>query len=152
MSWVHDELWFSNEVARGCCPFAKDIYTSRYEEINYRCCTDRIAEGKIDSLRAIGGVDYSYINRNLTILFQGDSLTEQHFLGMLCFAWSTNLTVQLQQAQGIKRGRGSIWNGRIGLGNGSFVHLQYLRWDHPDIPEDDVYNRLQNPDFLILGG
>jgi len=152
VSWVHDELWFSNEVARGCCPFAKDIYTSRYEEINYRCCTDRISEGKIDSLRAIGGADYSYINRNLAILFQGDSLTEQHFLGMFCFAWSTNLTIQLQQAQGIKRGRGSIWNGRIGLGNGSFVHLQYLRWDHPDIPGDDVYNKLQNPDFLILGG
>lgn len=53
------------------------------------------------------------------------------------------------QGKGAKEG--TIWNGRVGLGKGIFIHLQYLRWDQPDFPKNE-YNKLQNPDFIILGG
>jgi hypothetical protein len=154
VEWVHDEVWFNKEVEKGCCPFAKVMYEPRYTKVNYRCCTERIAEGKIDFLRAVGGADYLQLNKNTTILIQGDSLAEQHFLGMICFAWSAhNMTVDLRRvSQERDHHPGTTWKAQILVKRYVVFNIQFLRWDKPQMASEEAYALLDNPDFIILGG
>eukprot|EP00577_Skeletonema_sp_RCC1716_P022127 CAMPEP_0113380528 /NCGR_PEP_ID=MMETSP0013_2-20120614/4810_1 /TAXON_ID=2843 ORGANISM="Skeletonema costatum, Strain 1716" /NCGR_SAMPLE_ID=MMETSP0013_2 /ASSEMBLY_ACC=CAM_ASM_000158 /LENGTH=222 /DNA_ID=CAMNT_0000262881 /DNA_START=363 /DNA_END=1031 /DNA_ORIENTATION=- /assembly_acc=CAM_ASM_000158 len=131
-----------------------------------RCCTSKVQQGEIDPLRAVGGVDYSPIlssKRNLTIFIQGDSLAEQHFLGMICYAWSANnLSVNLERLSAQKDvAQGTVWQANITENDSSFK-IQYLRWNQPRYPpsarlglastETVDFNLLAKPDFIFLGG
>lgn len=168
VEWVRDEAWFENQVRRGCCPFAKTLYQGRYANVENRCCTSKVQQGEIDPLRAIGGVDYSPIlssKRNVTIFIQGDSLAEQHFLGMICYAWSANnLSVNLERLSAQKNqnhAQGTVWQAKI-TDNDSSFKIQYLRWDQPRYPssarlglaarETVDFNLFAKPDFIFLGG
>lgn len=118
VEWVRDDAWFDIQLQKGCCPFAKQMYSNRYSKVEYRCCTTRAAEGKIEPLRAVGGLDYSHFptSKPLKVLIQGDSLAEQHFLGMICHAWYSNgLKIQLEQLAGIKNefDDGTLWQADI---------------------------------------
>jgi len=155
--WVHDEVWFNEQAKKGCCPFAAMLYDTRYAKVEYRCCTTKIAEGKIDPLRAVVGVDYSRLHKNTTILIQGDSLAEQHFLGMMCFAWSAhNLTVHLRPLSKKKdSSEGVIWSSNIllhSIGRNAVITIQFLRWNRPQIANEEIYDVLEDPHFIVLGG
>ena len=56
VEWVRDEEWFNSQLQKGCCPFAVEMYSKRYAAIENRCCTSRASQGKIEPLRAIGGL------------------------------------------------------------------------------------------------
>lgn len=80
-------------MRRGCCPYAKMVYGDSHAE---RCCTNRLHE--IQPLQAIGGLDFSHlITEKISILIQGDSLAEQHFIFMMCFAWSSGEKVHFRK-------------------------------------------------------
>ena len=162
VNWIRDEVWFQNQTEeRGCCPFAKVLYKNRYAP-DFRCCTSRLH--LIDPLRAIGGADYLGFlrgnNKNLTILIQGDSLAEQHFLGMICYAWSKHsLPVELKRvSQQSDHHPGTAWQATITIGkhkkdgNDILFTIQYLRWDVPVIAPKENYDAFDVPDFLFLGG
>ncbi|KAL7538592.1 hypothetical protein ACHAWF_006142 [Thalassiosira exigua] len=163
--WVRDETWFQSQVRRGCCPFAKTIYESRYANVEHRCCTSRLEEGRIDPLRAVGGVDYSQLPRGgkrpTTVLIQGDSLAEQHFLGMICSAWShDDLTVDLRRlSDRTGQDEGTAWranvfvvDGRSGERDRLLISIQYLRWNRPTAAPRASYDLLDVPDCVVLGG
>ena len=154
VTWVRDEAWFEEQAQKGCCPFAKTLYEPRYASVNYRCCTDKIKEGTIEPLRATGGVDFLQIKRNATILFQGDSLAEQHFLGMICFAWSEhNMVVNLQRlSEERDSSQGTIWSASIRIEGDVVLTVQFLRWNRPVIASNEAYNLLETPDYIFLGG
>lgn len=157
VDWVRDEAWFQEQVQRGCCPFAKTLYEPRYANVEYRCCTSRLEKGKVDPLRAMGGVDYSQLPRgskNLTILIQGDSLAEQHFLGMICYAWShNNLTVDLHRLSDKRdSAAGTVWRANVFVDRNRAVVIQYLRWNHPTVVPKVNYDLLDAPDYVVLGG
>ncbi len=157
VKWIHDVAWFQNEVNKGCCPHAKQVYYERYANIEFRCCTSKLSRGEIDPLRAVGGVDYSQIfQRNTTIYIQGDSLAEQHFVGMVCYAWSSGLTVdmkRLSSEQGANAG--TIWQANITENDSTNQFtIHYLRWNQPTVPPRDIidFKLLGRPNFIFLGG
>jgi hypothetical protein len=166
VKWIRDVAWFQNEVKKGCCPYAKQIYNKRYANIEFRCCTSKISRGDIDPLRATGGVDYSQIfhrgtkhnvqENNLSMFIQGDSLAEQHFVGMVCYAWSTDLKVDLKRLSSQRdQNDGTIWQANISehYSNNQFT-IHYLRWDRPTVPSKTIidYNLLGRPNFIFLSG
>ena len=114
IEWVRDKAWFDLQWQKECCPFAVQMYKTRYSKIEHRCCTVRANRGEIEPLRALGGLEYSQLllphaaadegekmkapSAPKTVLIQGDSLAQQHFLGMICHAWYSNgLRVHLEK-------------------------------------------------------
>jgi len=90
-------------------------------------------------------------------------LAEQHFLGMICYAWSANnLSVNLERLSAQKDvAQGTVWQANITENDSSFK-IQYLRWNQPHYPpsarlglastETVDFNLLAKPDFIFLGG
>jgi hypothetical protein len=146
VEWVRDEAWFQQQSQRGCCPYAKAMYEGRYSKVQYRCCTSRLHE--LEPLKAVGGFDFSHITTNSTVLIQGDSLAEQHFLGMLCYAWATAEIVDLHLLSNpgdpMLLKQGTMWQARIG----DRLTISFLRWNKPNLAPVDIIT----PDYLILGG
>jgi hypothetical protein len=148
VEWVRDEAWFQRQSQRGCCPYAKEMYEGRYAKVQYRCCTSRLHE--LEPLKAVGGFDFSHITTNSTVLIQGDSLAEQHFLGMLCYAWATLESVDLKLVSNagdpMLLKQGTMWQARIG----DRLTVSFLRWNQPHlnlVPVD-----ITTPDYFIVGG
>lgn len=154
VSWVRDEAWFQEQAQKGCCPYAKILYEGRFANINHRCCTDQVKEGTLEPFRATGGIDYLHLKRNVTILFQGDSLAEQHFLGMICFAWSEhNVVVNLRRLSQERNAReGTIWRASFRIDGDIQLIIQFLRWNIPALAPDEAYRLLKTPDYIFLGG
>jgi hypothetical protein len=148
VEWVRDEAWFQQQSQRGCCPYAKEMYKERYAKIQYRCCTSRLHE--LEPLKAVGGFDFSHITTNSTMLIQGDSLAEQHFLGMLCYAWATTESVDLQLVSNAGDPKllkqGTMWQAQIG----DHLTVSFLRWNAPNLAPVDI--DITTPDYLIVGG
>jgi len=97
IQWQKNETWFYNEVKRECCPYVKAVYSPN--EQKEKCCRNRLHE--IKPLQAIGGPNFSHfsnlIRTETSILILGDSLAEQHFVFMLCHAWSHGEKVQIRR-------------------------------------------------------
>jgi hypothetical protein len=83
--WVRDEAWFQQQ-SQGDAAHTPRQCTGRYAKVQYRCCTSRLHEL---GTKGCGWLRFFRFNYNSTVLIQGDSLAEQHFLGMLWYAWST---------------------------------------------------------------
>jgi len=91
--WIENRTWFDAGTERGCCPNSKQIYNHRYVDIEYRCCSDLLEE--LLPLQPIHGLSIeSFLemfsqdsNPHTNVPFSGDSLAEQHFLGIFCCAW-----------------------------------------------------------------
>eukprot|EP00548_Thalassiothrix_antarctica_P005317 CAMPEP_0194150210 /NCGR_PEP_ID=MMETSP0152-20130528/42070_1 /TAXON_ID=1049557 /ORGANISM="Thalassiothrix antarctica, Strain L6-D1" /LENGTH=436 /DNA_ID=CAMNT_0038852965 /DNA_START=46 /DNA_END=1356 /DNA_ORIENTATION=- len=172
VEWVHDNAWFDTQVQKGCCPFAVQMYQHRYSDVEHRCCTTRAIEGKIKPLRTVGGLDYSQIppGKKLTALIQGDSLGEQHFLGMICYAWySDGLRVELKHLEVGKYkefyGDGELWqadifrsmhgdtnNGRSTINEGKtdeqlIVTIQYFRCNKPTVVNITELTNINNKNY-----
>ena len=131
-----------------------NVRISICSSVDYRCCTNQIREVTIEPLRAIGGIDYLQLKKNATILFQGDSLTEQHFLGMICFAWSEHdMDVNLRRvSQERDQTQGTVWKASIMIGRDIELIIQYLRWNRPALAFDEAYHLLETPNYIFLGG
>ena len=93
--WTEDYTKFANQATRGCCPVAVKVNSEAnphdwiLEKISYRCCSLRL--GEIRPLWPSGGLNWAQaadVMRNRTIVFTGDSITEQHFVALLCLAWA----------------------------------------------------------------
>lgn len=86
----------------------------------------------------------------MKVLLQGDSLAEQHFLAMLCHAWTTNLSVTLQLIDDAEDKlllkSGVVWEAVIG----DWFTLRFVRQDRPT-PSPKIRDYAAS-DILILGG
>jgi hypothetical protein len=58
------------------------MYEARYQSTEPLL---HISLHELEPLKAVGGFDFSDVTTDSTVLIQGDSLAEQHFLGMLCY-------------------------------------------------------------------
>jgi len=151
---IHDKKWFDDKAQAGCCPYAVTLYAQRYNKVNHRCCTDRL--GEIEPWRPIGGPEgWEEISPSLynsSVFMQGDSLAEQHFLALLCYAWSSNHTnvtslVNTNNVDGkwlLKDG--TCWEATI---EPVGVTLKFCRWSKPTVIPDFDYSTV---DHLIIGG
>lgn len=152
--WVEDEEWFQQEVNKGCCPYAQQLYHDRYEDRDFRCCTDRLNEieplkpaGYLMFTNDISGIEYPDIisNMNASILIYGDSIAEQHFLFIMCYAWSLGKQVDLKLTNYTKHfysRPGTTWEANIGM-----LKITYYRWYHLNLsPAIDI----TEPDYLII--
>ncbi|KAJ1448577.1 hypothetical protein M885DRAFT_574132 [Pelagophyceae sp. CCMP2097] len=98
LGWVEDAAWYDARVASdaarapgGCCPAAVAVYENRYAATHFRCCAHGVGK-----FRPVGGATWAdHLKRNGTssLLLSGDSLSEQHFLALLCLAWAEGLPV-----------------------------------------------------------
>jgi len=150
---VYDKAWFQKESEAGCCPFAEKLYNQRYGHMYNRCCTNRIDE--IEPWRPVGGANWEMLMKkgslrnNATLTIQGDSLAEQHFIAMLCHAWSSEgveVTNLKNHAEGRELVQGFLWEARIEpIG----VTISFLRWDTPKLMPNYNYSK---PTFLFVGG
>jgi len=154
IEWVEDKEWFQQEVNKGCCPYASELYQYRYEDRDFRCCTDRLngidplkPVGDVMSIYDISGIEYPDIISNMdkSILIYGDSIAEQHFLFVMCHAWSLGKKVELKMTNGIKKfssSPGTTWEANIGT-----LKITYYRWYHLNLsPDIDI----TKPDYLII--
>jgi len=158
--WVQDKVWYEEQSQRGCCPYARQMYEFSYAHIGYRCCSERLHE--MQPLRAVGGVDYAQLlelsqnnnNKSVSILLQGDSLAEQHFLGLLCFAWSSNITetISMERLSEINDEKpygkepGTMWKAQIG----ELLTIYFLRWDLPERAPPEFDRHIQSADYFIV--
>jgi hypothetical protein len=150
---ILDVSWFRSQASRGCCPYAHQMYVQRYSEIENRCCSSRLME--LMPLKAKGGMDFQVFltqvalrKKNLTVLFQGDSMAEQHYVGLLCFAWYSKLNVTLFQTVGdanTQQMDNTQWEAII---EKNFV-LKLLRWNYPSLSPHINY---ASDDYLVVGG
>ena len=148
---VHDKAWFQNKTKAGCCPFAVKLYNNRYGHMHSRCCTDRLDE--IEPWRPVGGANWEIIMKmtslqNKTLTIQGDSLAEQHFIAMLCHAWSSDgvEVTGLSKLNGGDADEGTVWEARFEpIG----ITITFLRWNRPQLKPHFDYSK---PTFLIVGG
>ena len=120
MHLVYDRQWFDKKAKAGCCPFARELYHKKYSNIDHRCCTGRLDE--IEPWRPVGGGTWKSIKEhpsvlsqssNATILIQGDSLAAQHFLAMLCHAWSTKGMKVVNLVNHAPKGHKARWEAQI---------------------------------------
>jgi hypothetical protein len=163
VSWVEDAAWFDARARHGCCPAAVAVYEERYARVDSRCCTAKLEE--IRKLRPAGGSDWRWVlgrrSRNgsssstgellSSVLVTGDSLAEQHFVALLCLAWSEGLAVDgphVVAENGITRD----WRARVD----NRVTLDFVRNSVPKLRllldernGTDVYMR---PDLVVVGG
>ena len=149
---VHDKAWFDEKAQAGCCPYAITLYQHRYKDVNYRCCTDRL--GEIEPWRPIGGPDWGEMSSSLgnsSIFIQGDSLAEQHFLALLCYAWASeeaNVTslINTKQLDNSYLKEGTTWEARI---EPVGITVTFCRWNRPTIIPRHDYSTVNH---LIVGG
>lgn len=161
---VHDQAWFWNQTKAGCCPHAVRLYEYRFSRNNNRCCTDRLDEIEPWRPMIIGEEDddiwASLINdfnrsslpfTNQSIVIQGDSLAEQHFIAILCHAWSLGVDVaSLERVDGRDEnffGDGLMWEARIGGATG--FTFKFIRGNKPALMPGVDYSL---PRYLIVGG
>jgi hypothetical protein len=175
--WIKDKVWFDAQASRGCCPYPSVLYKNRYSKIGFRCCFDRLET--IQPLRPMGGAlftppddDIYKTNATITallvnasVLLQGDSIAEQHFLALLCLAWSQNLTVDLTLERSLagqdKLGfSGTTWRAVIQDNNQTRFNdtdninrmtIQYNRYNTPGMDPAINYSD-HDHDFVLLGG
>ena len=97
--WVPDTEHFANVSSRGCCPHAVTVYGERYGSIDARCCRDdhhrsisplRLECDATDTATPLLG---SLSNR--TVVFLGDSIAEQYFVGTACALWEDGEHVEI---------------------------------------------------------
>ena len=97
--WVPDAEHFANVSSRGCCPHAVTVYGERYGSIDARCCRDdhhrsisplRLECDATDTATPLLG---SLSNR--TVVFLGDSIAEQYFVGTACALWEDGEHVEI---------------------------------------------------------
>eukprot|EP00756_Hemistasia_phaeocysticola_P026818 Hpha_TRINITY_DN16085_c1_g2::TRINITY_DN16085_c1_g2_i2::g.118915::m.118915 len=147
VEWRRDEAWFAAEVAKGPCPAAGVMYNKRGKAHN-RTCWDRLDE--IQHLRAYlpngTGTFPSSGEWPVNVTIVGDSLAEQHFLALVCYAWSTGVTVEgptiLRPSDPLK----PDWGATIG----GALRLTYVRQDRfPTALPAAVYIE---PSLVIVGG
>ena len=171
---VRDEGWFTARVAsdrrrapKGCCPVARELYQERYEP-SFRCCSDRLnltipvhlapLRPRLEGGRAAAGSGWrSTTLRNASVLFVGDSLAEQHFIGFLCLAWAQGLAVGrpvLYRASSRDHAKpGTTWTASVqDLG----VEVAYVRSAGADLLADATATgggvAFQDATALVIGG
>lgn len=155
---VQDKAWFKKKAKAGCCPFAVKLYNHRYGHMHNRCCTNRLNE--IKPWRPVGGSNWEMLMeiglknrlRNVTLAVQGDSLAEQHYIAMLCHAWSSEGVVEVTNVSKPKgddvnsTSQGTMWEARIEpIG----VTMTFVRWNKPQLAPNFDYAKFT---FLIVGG
>jgi len=145
VKWIKNKKWFEREKSKGCCPYAKILYKERYANIDYRCCSNRLHE--LEPLEAVGSLNYLkiMIEMNSSVLIYGDSLAEQHFLFMICYAWSLGRQVNLEIKNDAGRmyKPGTEWEAHIG-----YLNIKYYRWDTLTLAPINI----TEPDYFIVGG
>jgi hypothetical protein len=98
--WTEQPEWFAREHATGACPVAVEFYRQRpFNPFDHgRVCAERLVAplrlacdvGSPPPGGAPPAADDDWIVSQLegrTVVFVGDSLTEQQFVGTLCFLW-----------------------------------------------------------------
>jgi hypothetical protein len=193
---VRDEAWFQQQASKGCCPYAKFFYEHRYANVGHRCCHEKWWNNNttsinptttmMDPLRPAGGLEFDeflmefllpFLNddptennmkRDFSILLQGDSLAEQHFISMLCLAWSSSLPISIH-LDGVdpRKWLNGNYKTRLQWANQLNMTINFLRVDVPKLAPasllvnsgddearrgDHNGNYLQEPDVVILGG
>ena len=151
--WLKDPAWFASEVSKGPCPAAAAIYSGRYSLVQNRTCWDRLHE--IKPLRAhllngsISWSSWSDVGEPANVTIVGDSLAEQHFVAIVCYAWSAGVPMdgphRLKQDHVVRTGLPD-WRATIG----GALRLTFKRQETiPKTLDRDVYAA---PLFLIIGG
>lgn len=159
--WQVDKGWFNDRViadrarskkGEGCCPVAIALYAGRYAHVDYRCCTRHLSQ--LLPLRPKGGMEWGDSNylKNTSIQIVGDSLAEQHFIALLCFAWATpgyqvdNLQNDKLGGSNSTWGPGASWSAIV---NPLGTRIIYVRSNQPTI---ERYVQYDSASFLIVGG
>jgi hypothetical protein len=172
--WVRDNEWFQQQATAGCCPYAKFLYETRYSNVDYRCCTAKWpAAGAaaaatnnsdfLEPLKPVGGLGFleywqrmpadSHSLKNHTfVLIQGDSLAEQHFLGMVCLAWSSSIPVHWDADPKMWSPGNKFVATLEGDDNASIMTITFVRWNQPVLAPVALTGNLSEPDVVILGG
>ncbi|KAL7557454.1 hypothetical protein ACA910_009270 [Epithemia clementina (nom. ined.)] len=179
IEWKRDSQWFNNLAKRGCCPYAQKLYNQSYAYVGYRCCQDRLDRiaplrpvggltysklmERFNNAAAAAATEGNNNNKNnndnntnetfvprpISILIQGDSLAEQHYLALLCHAWYETNVVDFDVTQerfGVdKNNRGVyIWNA-VNM----YLNLTLMRWEWPSVSDHVNY---QEYDYVYVGG
>jgi len=146
--WLKDPAWFASEVSKGPCPAAAAIYRRRYRGLQNRTCWDRLHE--IQPLRAhllngsISWSSWSDVGEPANVTIVGDSLAEQHFVAIVCYAWSVGVPVDGPHM--LNDVVTADWRATIG----GALRLTFKRQDELlETLDRDVYAA---PSFLIIGG
>lgn len=162
--WIKNASWFEERVVvdlarspgtSGCCPAASIIYAGRYEAIDFRCCTHSTS---ISKLQPLGGRLWSSFQRNTSLLLVGDSLGEQHFLGLVCLAWAEGFQVEgpfkTKDTTTLEfPGKKYDWRAVLSSKRTRGVFLRFVidfaRSDTPEIRKDINYTK---PEHVLVGG
>ena len=161
VAWVEGAAWHDARVALdlarapplGCCPAAVAVYGSRYAGVEFRCCSHRL-DG-IRKLRPVGGVTWAeYLlaaaennSTSSSVLLTGDSLSEQHFVALLCLAWAEGIAVDGPRSvahYGIFDDWGAVVADR--------VEVTFLRGDKISPKPIIEGQKYASPNHVILGG
>lgn len=153
VTWLKDPAWFADEARKGPCPAAAVLYSERYARVQNRTCRDRL--DAIQPLRARlrgGGFDWSSLpdfGGDVTIV--GDSLAEQHFAALVCYAWSAGMPVD-GPSRLSQRGNFPDWHAVLNDGALHALRLRFVRQDqlpNPNTLDGAVYAA---PPVLVIGG
>lgn len=107
-------------------------------------------------------------DHTISVLMQGDSLAEQHFLSLLCLAWSSSSAQVVMDNVDPTRWRTNEAkyvthivaapqphqkNGKFNNDDMSFnMTITFVRWDRPTLADPNITGNLENFDVLLLGG
>ena len=152
--WLKDPAWFASEVRKGPCPAAAAIYSRRYslgQDLQNRTCWNRLHE--IQPLRAhllngrISWSSWSDVGEPANVTIVGDSLAEQHFVAIVCYAWSAGVPMDgPHMLKQVVHERDADWRATIG----GALRLTFKRQNNLlETLDRDVYAA---PSFLIIGG
>ena len=149
VTWHEDPAWFASEVSKGPCPAAAAMYSKRYFSVRNRTCWDRL--DTMQPLRARlreGAINWSSLSDLGDVTIVGDSLAEQHFVALVCYAWSVGVPVDGPHVL-TRHGIFADWRAVIGALRLTFMR-QTISMEH--LPNNLDRARYAAPALLIIGG